>query len=73
MHRSNYFMSSYPHVKPGLSHNKWHHVAYSFDYETGKDYLWIDGNKVAENNAGSFEQLTQHDVLIGNRLHGERR
>ena len=72
MPRTNYF-SSYTILKPELSRNKWHHLAYSFDFKNGKDFLWIDGKMVDESNFGSIEQLTQHDVLIGNRLHGERR
>jgi uncharacterized repeat protein (TIGR01451 family) len=50
-----------------VSNNAWQHVAVTYNTNTGLAALYHNGNKVREDNIGSFVPNTAGDLLIGRR------
>jgi uncharacterized repeat protein (TIGR01451 family) len=51
-----------------VSNNAWQHIAVTYNTNTGVAALYHNGNKVREDNIGSFVPNTTGDLLIGRRV-----
>ena len=48
-----------------LEINQWHHVGASYDSKTGTTSLWLNGERVAQQNIGVITIATQDNVSVG--------
>ena len=54
-----------------LELGQWHHVAATFDYDTGLTQIFVNGILENSGNSGRIVQRTQHNIRIGNRGHND--
>lgn len=45
--------------------NEWHHLAVTYDRDTGKAAVFVDGRISRERHVGSFRPATDQDVILG--------
>ena len=52
---------------------QWHHVAATFDYDTGFTQIFVNGSRENSGDSRQSEQRTQHNIRIGSRGHNDHR
>lgn len=52
-------------INQPLEINQWHHVGASYDSKTGTTSLWLNGERVAQQNIGVITIATQDNVSVG--------
>ena len=49
-----------------LTFSEWHYIAVSYDYSSGSQKMWVDGNMI-ERNVGTAELATNYSARMGTR------